>query len=218
MNLYMKSKIIVLLIAISSLAFVSCNNQKSSKSNSNSNAPEKPAEVKKGVAPVADSEIAVVEMENSAAFGTIKLELYSNIAPEMVARFKELAKEGFYNGTSFHRINPSVIQGGESLSKDSDPKNDGSGGSDKPDVPAEFSDIPYNTGILGAARSTSENSANSQFFITLKREPGFDNKYTIFGKVIDGMNNVQTIPGVNPKEGERPMESVVIKTITIQPK
>ena len=119
-----------------------------SKTANNSNAAEKPAEVKKGVAPVADNEIAVIEMENSAAFGTIKIELYSNIAPKMVARFKELAKEGFYNGTTFHRINPSVIQGGDPLSKDSDPNNDGTGGSDKPDVPAEFSDIPYDTGII----------------------------------------------------------------------
>ncbi len=214
MKLNMKNKFIVLLIALTSLALFGCD--KTAKSNSN--ASERPAVVKKGVAPVADSEIAVIEMENSAAYGTIKLELYSNIAPEMVARFKELAKEGFYNGTTFHRINPSVIQGGDPLSKDSNPQNDGTGGSDKPDVPAEFSDILYDTGIVGAARGPSENSANSQFFITLKREPGFDNKYTIFGKVIDGMNNVRTIAGVNPKQGERPLENVVIKSITIQPK
>ncbi len=210
----MKSKIIVLVISLLSLAFIACDKSKTSNSNSS----EKPAEVKKGVAPVADSEIAVIELENAAAFGTIKLELYSNIAPQMVARFKELAKEGFYNGTTFHRINPSVIQGGDPNSKDNDPTNDGTGGSDKPDVPAEFSDIPYDTGILGAARGPSENSANSQFFITLKREPGFDNKYTIFGKVIEGMNNVRTIAGVTPKQGERPVENIVIKTITIQPK
>lgn len=210
----MKSRIFILLVTIFAIGFTGCDNS----AKSNSNAPEKPAEVKKGIAPVADSEIAVIEMENSAAFGTIKLELYSNIAPEMVARFKELAKEGFYNGTTFHRINPSVIQGGDPLSKDNDPNNDGTGSSEKPDVPAEFSDIEYNTGILGAARGPSENSANSQFFITLKREAGFDNKYTIFGKVIEGMNNVQTIAGVNPKNGERPMENVLIKTITIQPK
>jgi cyclophilin family peptidyl-prolyl cis-trans isomerase len=175
-------------------------------------------EVKKGVTPVADPEIAVIEMENGSAYGTIKIELYSNIAPKAVARFKELAKEGVYNGTTFHRINQSVIQGGDPLSKDADPSNDGTGKSDKPNVEAEFSDIPYDTGIVGAARSQDFNSANSQFFITLKREPGFDNKYTIFGKVIDGMNNVRTISGVQPKEGERPVEAVRIKSVTIQPK
>ena len=157
-------------------------------------------------------------MENSAAYGTIKIELYSNIAPKMVARFKELAKEGVYDGTTFHRINESVIQGGDPLSKDDDPTNDGTGDSDKPNVPAEFSDIPYDTGIVGAARRQDVNSANSQFFITLKREPGFDNKYTIFGKVIDGMNNVRTIAGVQPKDGERPVEPIRIKHISIVPR
>jgi peptidylprolyl isomerase len=185
---------------------------------SNTNRSSANAEVKKGVAPVADNEIAVIEMENSAAYGTIKLELYSNLAPKTVAQFKQLAKEGVYDGTTFHRINQSVIQGGDPLSKDSDPLNDGTGKSDKPNIPAEFSDIPYDTGIVGAARSQDVNSGNSQFFITLKREQGFDNKYTIFGKVIEGMNKVRTISGVQPKEGERPVEPVRIKTIRIEPK
>lgn len=176
------------------------------------------AEVKKGVAPVADSEIAVIEMESSAAYGTIKIELYSNIAPKMVEQFKTLATEGVYDGVTFHRINPSVIQSGDPLSKDNNPTNDGTGKSDKPNVVAEFSDIPYDTGIVGAARGPDNNSANSQFFITLKREQGFDNRYTIFGKVIDGMNNVRTISSVQPKDGERPVEPVRIKTIRIVPR
>jgi cyclophilin family peptidyl-prolyl cis-trans isomerase len=212
----MKNKIFVLLIILSAAFFISCDKPKTV--NSNSKTSETKAEVKKGVTPVADNEIAVIELENSAAFGTIKMELYSNIAPQMVERFKELAKEGFYNGTTFHRVNPTVIQGGDPLSKDDDPKNDGTGGSEKPDVPAEFSDIPYDKGIVGAARSQDVNSANSQFFITLRREAQFDNKYTVFGKVIEGMGNAYTIAGVTPKQGERPMENIVIKNITIQPK
>lgn len=199
-----------LFILIAAALLLSCSGSKTAKSA----APE----VKKGVTPVADDEIAVLEMENSAAFGTIKIELYSNIAPKMVARFKQLAREGFYDGTTFHRINPSVIQGGDPNSKDADPTNDGQGGSDKPNVDAELSDIKYDAGIVGAARSQDFNSANSQFFITLKREAGFDNKYTIFGKVIDGMNNVRTISGVQPKEGERPVEPVRIKRILFQPR
>ncbi len=195
---------------------LSCNN-----SNSNSNkkvANTKPAtntEVKKGVTPVADNEIAVMETD----FGTIKIELYSNIAPQMVARFKELAKEGFYNGIAFHRINQSVIQAGNADTKigaTSTAAKEGDSG--KPNVPAEFSDIPYDTGIVGAARLGNDvNSANSQFFIMLKREAGFDNKYTVFGKVIEGMNNVMTISGV-PREGEKPNPDVRIKSVTIQPK
>ena len=207
----MKTRLVYLLI-FSFVVAISCTDRK--KANVNSASPE----IQKGAKPVADPEIAVVEMENSAAYGTIKIELYSNIAPKMVAQFKDLAKEGVYDGTTFHRINQSVIQGGDPLSKDDDPMNDGTGHSDKPNVPAEFSDIPYDTGIVGAARSMDVNSANSQFFITLKREPGFDNKYTIFGKVIDGMNNVRTIAGVEPKDGERPVEPIRIKHVSIVPR
>lgn len=206
----MKITILLFLVALVA-ACGSGTNSNSARSGAN-------AEVKKGVAPIADNEVAVIELENAAAYGTIKIELYSNIAPKMVAQFKELAKAGVYDGTTFHRINPSVIQGGDPLSKDGDPSNDGTGKSDRPNVPAEFSDIPYDTGIVGAARSQDVNSANSQFFITLKREQGFDYKYTIFGKVIEGMNNVRTISGVQPKDGERPIEPVKIKTIRIEPK
>jgi cyclophilin family peptidyl-prolyl cis-trans isomerase len=208
----MKFAIILFISLAVTLFFTGCDGN---TANSNKNA--SPV-IKRGVAPVADNEIAVIALENASAYGTIKIELYSNIAPKMVERFKELAREGVYNGTTFHRINQSVIQGGDPLSKDDNPANDGTGGSNKPNVDAEFSDIPYDAGIVGAARSSAFNSANSQFFITLKREPGFDNKYTIFGKVVEGMNNVRTISGVQPKEGERPVEAVRIKSITIQAK
>ena len=176
----------------------------------------KTSQIKKGVAPVADSEVAVIEMEEPV-YGKITIELYSNIAPDMVTRFKELAREKVYDGTTFHRINATVIQGGDPLSKDDNPANDGTGSSRKPNVPAEFSDLLYDTGIVGAARAQDINSANSQFFIMLKREPQFDQKYTVFGKVIDGMNNVRTIAGA-PRGGERPLEDIKIKTVTIEPK
>ncbi len=198
-------------ILISLVTFTACGGATSNSAN-------KAAEIKKGIQPIADSDIAVIELENAAAYGMIKIELYSNIAPKMVEQFKQLAKEGVYDGTTFHRINPSVIQAGDPLSKDDDPTNDGTGKSTKANVPAEFSDILYDTGIVGAARGQSNDSANSQFFITLKREPGFDQRYTIFGKVIEGMNNVRTISGVQPKDGERPVEPVRIKTIRIEPK
>lgn len=202
---------ILAFLLLSILAFSACGGGPANSSN-------KTTEIKKGIQPVADSEIAVIELENAAAYGTIKIELYSNIAPKMVERFKELAKEGVYDGTTFHRINPSVIQAGDPLSKDDDPSNDGTGKSSKPNVPAEFSDILYDAGIVGAARGSSNDSANSQFFITLKREAGFDQRYTIFGKVIEGLNNVRTISGVQPKDGERPVEAVRIKSIRIEPK
>jgi cyclophilin family peptidyl-prolyl cis-trans isomerase len=206
-------KIFSLFLVLFSLVFsLSCNNGK--KANSNVK-PAATAEVKKGVAPVADNEIAVIETD----FGSIKIELYSNIAPKMVARFKELAREGYYNGIAFHRINQTVIQAGNADTKEgAKPSVGKEGDSGKPNVDAEFSDIPYDTGIVGAARLGNDvNSANSQFFIMLKREKGFDNNYTVFGKVIDGMNNVMTISGV-PRDGERPNPPVRIKSVTIQAK
>lgn len=209
----MNKQIYVLIVAFSVLYFASCNNKPAANgTNKNVAAPV----VKTGVAPVADAEIAVIEM-SEPAYGTIKIELYSNIAPQMVERFKTLAKEGFYNGSTFHRVSPIVLQGGDPNSKDDNPANDGQGGSDKPDVPAEFSDIPFERGIVGAARTADPNTANCQFYITMQRFPAWDRNYTAFGKVIEGMNNAATISGV-PKNGERPNEKVVIKSVTIQPK
>lgn len=207
----MNRKLLLFTVFILSLFALSCDTGKPIDSNSAE------PKIKTGVAPVADAEVAVIEMENEAAFGTVTIELYSNIAPKMVARFKELAREGFYNGVSFHRINPQVIQTGDPNTKDADPSNDGMGGSDKPDVPAEFSDLKFDTGFVGAARGQDFDSANSQFFIMLQRETGFDNRYTIFGKVIDGMNNVRTIGGAT-REGERPLDQIKIKQIRIEPK
>jgi len=177
------------------------------------------AGVKRGVAPVADEEIAIIEFENSAAYGSIKMELYSNIAPKMVERFKTLAKQGFYNGVTFHRVSQIVIQGGDPLSKDNEPMNDGTGKSQLPNVPAEFSDVPFERGIVGAARSQDVNSANCQFFITVQPYPAWNENYTVFGKVIEGMNNVDIIKGVPTLNGsERPADDVIIKSITFQKK
>ena len=208
----MIKKLTFLLVLFSVAASLSCSDAKKGNSNAKSAAN---AEVKRGVAPVADSEIAVIDTD----FGPIKIELYSNVAPKMVARFKELAREGYYNGIAFHRINQSVIQAGNADTKPGGkPSGMKEGDSGKPNVDAEFSDIKYETGIVGAARLGNDvNSANSQFFIMLKREAGFDDKYTVFGKVIEGLNNVMTISGV-PKEGEKPIDPVRIKSVTIQPK
>lgn len=203
--MYIMKNIAYVFILFSLLLYVSCANDSKKAINT---APAKP-EVKTGVAPVADSEVAIIEMENPA-YGKMKMELYPNIAPKMVERFKELVKEGFYNGTTFHRVSSIVIQGG-------DPKGDGTGGSSKPNVPAEFSDVPFEKGIVGAARTNDPNTANCQFYITMQRYPGWDKNYTVFGKIIDGMNNADTIAGV-PKNGERPLDPVKIKSITLQPK
>jgi cyclophilin family peptidyl-prolyl cis-trans isomerase len=190
-------------------------------------------DVKKGVKPQPDDQVAVI---TTADYGEIVIELYPNVAPQMVDRFKKLLQEGFYDGTTFHRVNAAsgLIQGGDPLSKDNDPENDGSGDSPYPNVPGEFSDIPYERGTVGAARKgaspefagraavteeQARNTANCQFFITLMRVPQFDEDYTVFGRVISGITNAEIIMRA-PVEGEteRPADKVVVKSVTLQPR
>jgi cyclophilin family peptidyl-prolyl cis-trans isomerase len=202
------------------LSFTACN-----ESNSNTTANKAPAgkgpagqNLKSGVKPVADSQAAVID---AGDYGRIVIELYPNIAPQHVERFKKLISEKFYDGTAIHRVDPNlgIIQGGDPLSKGGDPDNWGTGNSPYPNVPAEFSDIPYDRGTLGAARTSDINGANCQWFITLKRQPAFDNKYTVFGKVIDGIKNAEVIMMAPTQEGsERPSDKVVIKSVTLQPR
>lgn len=173
------------------------------------------ANIKRNVKPEADAEAAVIETE----FGTIVIELYPNLAPRAVERFKKLISEGFYNGTAFHRVEDEVIQGGDPNSRDADPSNDGMGGSDYPDLPAEFSDVPFERGIVGGARSRSINSANSQFYITLRRVPRWDEDYTVFGRVIQGMGNADVISTAPVRTGTKnPDPPIFIKRITLQPR
>jgi cyclophilin family peptidyl-prolyl cis-trans isomerase len=233
---YMKTTTLLLCILLA-LSLAACGGKKSaSRDSDNDNADEAALDesVKKGVKPEPDKEVAVIEMEDPG-YGRIVIELYPNLAPKMVERFKQLVKEGFYTGTTFHRINPElgIIQGGDPLSKDNDPLNDGTGDSPYPNVPGEMSDIPFDRGIVGAARKgahpafagqpemtekQARDTANCQFYITLKKVPDFDRKYTVFGRVIEGINNADIISGA-PVEGgsERPSPRIVIKSVTLQP-
>ena len=171
-------------------------------------------EVKRGVAPVADQEAAVIETD----FGQIVVELYPNIAPKTVERFKQLAREGFYNNTAIHRVEPFVIQGGDPNSKDDDPSDDGQGGSPYPNLPAEPSDLPFEPGTLGAA-DAGPGTANSQFYITMRPMPQWVGRYTAFGRVIKGFENARVISNAPTLPGRpTPAEKIVVKSVTLQPR
>lgn len=216
----MKKLGLVFALIFGLISIAACN-ESNSNTTANKPANDKPAvpsNVKTGIKPVADSQAAVIE---TADYGRIVIELYPNIAPQHVERFKKLISEKFYDGTAIHRIDPNlgIIQGGDPLSKGGDPRTWGTGNSPYPNVPAEFSDIPYDRGTLGAARTQDINGANCQWFITLKKQPAFDNKYTVFGKVIDGIKNVEIIMMAPTQEGsERPSDKIVIKSMTLQPR
>ena len=119
--------------------------------------------------------------------GRVVVELFSDKAPNHVERIKELAREGFYDGIVFHR----VIDG--FMAQAGDPTGTGRGGSDKPDLKAEFNDVKHSEGVLSMARTADPNSANSQFFIMLADAPHLDGQYTAWGRVVDGMEFVHKI-------------------------
>jgi peptidylprolyl isomerase len=124
--------------------------------------------------------------------GRVVIRLRPDLAPKHVERIKTLAKKGFYDGIVFHR----VIEG--FMAQTGDPTGTGMGGSDLPNLPAEFSSAPFARGTLGMARSQSPNSANSQFFICLAPAPFLDGQYTVFGEVVSGMEFVDKIKKGNP--------------------
>ncbi|HEY7810544.1 MAG TPA: peptidylprolyl isomerase [Allosphingosinicella sp.] len=127
--------------------------------------------------------------------GRVAIQLRPDVAPAHVERIKTLARKGFYNGLTFHRvIDGFMAQGG-------DPKGDGTGGSELPDLKAEFNWLPHVRGALSAARSDSPDSANSQFFLMLAPRLALDGKYTVYGRVISGMNFVDAL-----NKGEPPAE------------
>ena len=131
--------------------------------------------------------------------GDVKIELFNDVAPKHVERIKELANSRKYDNVVFHRVidgfmaQTGDVKFGNSSNKDFDLRKAGMGGSDLPDLKSEFNDLPHQRGTLSMARSQDPNSANSQFFICFKPAPSLDRQYTVFGKVIEGMEFVDKI-------------------------
>ena len=131
--------------------------------------------------------------------GNVIIELFNDLAPNHVKRFKQLSKEKKYDGVVFHRVidgfmaQTGDVEYGNSNLDTYDIQRAGTGGSEYPDLKAEFSNIPHERGTLSMARSSDPNSANSQFFICFKASPSLDRQYTVFGKVIQGMEFVDLI-------------------------
>ena len=153
-----------------------------------------PAQTANPVVPPADpGNILLLDLTSG---GQVAVQLRPDKAPNSVERIKVLARRGFYNGLTFHR----VIEG--FMAQGGDPKGDGTGGSDLPDLKAEFNDLPHVRGAMAMARAASDDSANSQFFIMLMPNLSLDGHYTVVGRVISGMQYVDAIekgePPANP--------------------
>ena len=140
-------------------------------------------------------------------YGEVEIELYPDKAPNHVKRFKELSEAGEYDGVVFHRVidgfmaQTGDVKFGNSNKPDFNLSLAGTGGSDKPDLKAEFTDIAHTRGIISAARSANPDSANSQFFICFESAPHLDRQYSAFGKVIKGMEFVDKIKKGDPSSG-----------------
>lgn len=163
-----------------------------------------PEDIERIVAEYRDK-LAVIETD----FGTIKIKLYPEDAPRTVENFAQLSGKGFYRGSPFHRVvKDFVIQSG---SPDGSP-----GGGPGYTVQAEFNKRMHVEGTVAMARAGDPNSAGSQFYVCLKRRPDLDGKYTVFGQVVEGMEVVSKIGEVETGPGDRPLEDVLVRDVTIE--
>ena len=165
-----------------------------------------------------DQKVAVI----STKFGDMVVEFFPDVAPKHVENFQILAEEGYYNGTTFHRVIPGfMVQGGDPNSKDLDRMNDGTGGragkffgigrENDPEswtVPAEFNDTPHQRGTLSMARSQNIDSGSSQFFICHDNAPFLDGQYTVFGQLISGIEVVDEIVNSERDPRDNPIDRV----------
>ena len=149
-------------------------------------------------------------------YGEVEIEFYYEKAPNHIKRFKELAESGKYDGVVFHRVidgfmaQTGDVKFGNSNNPEFNLSLAGTGGSDLPNLKAEFTDVAHNRGILSAARSADPGSANSQFFIVLDSAPHLDRQYSAFGKVVKGMEFIDMIKKGDPNSGSVPDPDKII--------
>ncbi len=153
-------------------------------------------------------QVAILETSH----GEIVIRLFSDVAPRHVESFTKLIADGFYDGTTFHRIIPGfMIQGGDPVSKDPDKRTMHGTGGPGYSIPAEFSDKKHKRGIVSAARSQDPNSAGSQFFICVADSAWLDGQYSVFGEVIEGMDVADKIVSQDRDQRDNPVERIEIK-------
>ncbi|HUJ17068.1 MAG TPA: peptidylprolyl isomerase [Nitrospirota bacterium] len=151
-------------------------------------------------------------------FGNITLKFFPDVAPGHVKNFIDLAKKGFYDNTTFHRVIPGfMIQGGDPISKDPNARGVGTGGPGYT-IKAEFNAKPHKRGTLSMARAASPDSAGSQFFICVKDSPFLDRQYTVFGEVESGMEAVDKIVAQPRDQNDKPNDRVEMKVKIVEGK
>ena len=159
-----------------------------------------------------EENIMILKLKN----GDVKIEMFPDVAPNHVKRITELANSGKYDNVVFHRVidgfmaQTGDVKFGNSSSSDFDLQRAGMGGSDLPDLKQEFNDLPHERGTVSMARSSDPNSANSQFFICFESASYLDRNYTVFGKVIEGMEFVDKIKKGDPNSGSVPNPDIII--------
>lgn len=177
------------------------------------------AEPKKSETPASTNEVAVIK----TSMGEMVAEFWPDVAPKTVENFKKLAKQGFYDGTAFHRIIKGfMIQGGDPKTKDVAKEDEYGTGDPGYKIKAEFNDRKHTRGVLSMARSRDPDSAGSQFFVMLDNAPHLDHQYTGFGKLIKGEDVLMKIgdsPVTNSRSGERskPRQRIEVESIRIVP-
>lgn len=206
MSVFRKGILVVFMLAAAVSAFAQIKEAKSTRSEMKETTFTK-EEIKK----MADTK-AVIETK----FGDIEIKFFPDVAPNHVNNFIELAKKGFYDGTTFHRVIPGfMIQGGDPNSKSPDKAKHGMGGPGYT-VKAEFNNKPHKRGILSMARSANPDSAGSQFFICVADAPSLDKQYTVFGEVVSGMEVADKIVSQPRDRMDNPNERVEMKVKIVE--